>query len=66
MHQQAPFLLYMVGDSDKILDEKYLRERKTGETWSRLTFPKERPPKKDFRLWEMALRQVVPAGGIQD
>ena len=27
---------------------------------------KERPPKKDFLLWEMALRQVVPAGGIQD
>ena len=35
------------------------------EAWSRLKFPKERPPKKDFVLWEMALRQVVLAGGIQ-
>ena len=41
-----------------------MRERKPDEIWSRLKFPKERPPKKDFLLWEVALRQVVLAGGI--
>ena len=56
----------MLGASGKTLDRKCLRERKPGEIWSRLNFPKEKPPKKDFLLWEVVLRQVVLAGGIQD
>ena len=66
MHQQVLFLSCVLGASGKTLDRKFLRERKTDEIWSRLKFPKERPPKKNFLLWEMALRQVAPAGGIQD
>ena len=66
MHQQVLFLSCVLGASGKTLDRKFLRERKTDEIWSRLKFPKERPPKKNLLLWEMALRQVAPAGGIQD
>ena len=66
VHQQVLFLSCVLRASGKILDRKYPGERKPGEIWSRLKFPKEKPPKKDFLLWEVALRQVVPAGGIQD
>ena len=31
-----------------------------------MNFPNKRPPQKDFRLWARVLRQIVPAGGIQD
>jgi hypothetical protein len=60
------FLSCVLGASDKTPDKQYLTEKKPGENWSKLKFPKERPPKKDFLLLEVALRQVVPAGGIQD
>ena len=43
-----------------------MTKRKTEEKWSMLRFPKEKPPKKDFQLLRMALRQIVPAGGIPD
>ena len=31
-----------------------------------MDYPKEKPPRRDFILWEEAIRQIVPAGGIQD
>ena len=65
-YQQVLFLSCLLGASGKILGRKLLREGKPDEIWSRLKFPKERLPKKDFLLLEVALRQVVPAGGIQD
>ena len=36
------------------------------DKWSTLRFPREKPPRKDFRLWNEALRQIVPADGIHD
>ena len=48
------------------MDKKYMTKRNPEEKWSALRFPKEKPPKKDFQLWRMALRQIVPAGGIPD
>ena len=66
IHQQVLFLLCVLGASGKTLDAKYLKKRQEGETWSRLKFPNERPPAKDFRLWEKALKQLVPADGIMD
>ena len=55
-----------MGASGKTLQRKFLRERKPSKIWSRLKFHKNRPPEKDFLLYEVALRQMVPAGGIQD
>jgi len=48
------------------LDAKYLKRRQEHEKWSRLKFPNERPPRNDFKLWEKALKQIVPAAGITD
>ena len=43
-----------------------MTKRNPEEKWSTLRFPKEKPPNKDFQLWMMALRQIVPARGIPD
>ena len=32
----------------------------------KLNFPKENPPRKDFKLWEEALRSIVTAEGLLD
>ena len=64
-HQQVVFLSEVVGISGRSLDERYLRPRPEGETWSSLKFPIEKPPAKDFRLWATVLRQLVPAGGLR-
>ena len=66
IHQQALFLSCVLGASGKSLDEKYIKRRPIGERWSSLNFPNECPPQKDFTLWAKALRQIAPAGGIQD
>ena len=66
LYQQVVFLSCVLGASGKELDEKYLYKRPANQKWSTLGFPNERPPRKDFRLWQQALRQLVPAGGIQD
>ena len=63
---QVIFLSDILGASGKSLDERYLTKRRPHESWSKHNFPAERPPRKDFALWEEALRQVVPAGGIPD
>ena len=66
IHMQVLFLSDILNSSGKILDGKYLVQRKTDEKWSKLKFPKEHPPNKDSTLWKAAIRQVVPAGGIMD
>ena len=66
IHQQALFLSCVLVASGKSLDEKYTKRRPTGKRWPCLNFPNECPPQKDFRLWAKALRQIAPAGGIQD
>ena len=50
IHMQVLFLPYILSTSGKILDEKYLVRCKTDEKWSKLNFPKEQPPNKDFTL----------------
>jgi len=66
LYQQVVFLSCVLGASGKELDEKYLLKRPLHQRWSTLDFPNECPPRKDFLLWQQALRQLVPAGGIQD
>ena len=66
IHMQVLFLSYILSASGKILDEKYLVRRKTDEKLSKLNFPKEQPPNKDFTLWTGTIRQVVLVGGIMD
>ena len=66
VHQQVLFLSCVLGASEKSLDKNNMTKQKPAEKWSTLRFPKEKPPKKKFQLWRMALRQIVPAGGIPD
>ena len=66
VHQQVLFMSSVLGASGKSLDKKYMTKHKLEEKWYTLRFPKENPPKKDFQLWRMALRQIVLARGIPD
>ena len=66
LFMQVLFLSDVLGASGKSLDEKYLRHRREDERWSKIKFPREKPPCKDFVLWEEALLQVSPGGCIAD
>ena len=66
IHMQVLFLSDILSASGKILDGNCLLRRKTDEKWSKLNFPKEQPPKKDFTLCKAYIRQVVPDVGIMD
>ena len=65
-YQQVLFLSCVLGASGKMLDRKYLEKRRDNELWSKVKFPVEKPPNKDFQLWKTALISVVPVGGVQD
>ena len=66
IYQQVMFLSEILGASGKILDRKYLQKRPEAERWSRLNYPNEKPPWKDFELWATAIQHIVPAEGIMD
>lgn len=55
LHQQVLFLSDVLDARGTAIDKKYLRRRPSQEQWSRLTFPIEQPPEKDFRLWSRAV-----------
>jgi hypothetical protein len=65
-HQQVVFILDVLDASGKAIDRRYLTRRQKRETWSILIFPQERPPDKDFRLWENALLCIASRGRLQD
>jgi hypothetical protein len=65
-HQQAIFILDVLDASGKAIDRRYLKRRQKGELWLTLIFPQERPPDKDFKLWENALLCIAPRGRLQD
>ena len=60
VHQQVLFLSDVLGASGKSLDKKYLKQRGEGEQWSTFRFPKENPLRKDFRLWQQVIAQLIP------
>eukprot|EP00956_Cyclotella_meneghiniana_P008125 scaffold10809_cov23-Cyclotella_meneghiniana.AAC.4 len=66
LHQQVSFLSDIVNASGGELDERYLKKRPRNERWSVIDFPKENPAASDFRLWAVAIRRVVPTGGLSD
>ena len=62
LHQQALFLSDVLDAGGRALDRKYMVRRKPQETWSSLTFPRECPSNKDFRVWREHLLQLRPGG----
>jgi hypothetical protein len=51
-NQQVVFYWDVFDASGKALNKQFLQRRRREETWSTLIFPQERPPTKDFKLWE--------------
>ena len=66
VHQQVLFLSDVLGVSGKSLEKKYLKQRGKGEQWYNFWSPKEKPPRKDFWLWQQEIAQLIPARGIMD
>ena len=66
IYMQVLFLSDIIGTAVKNLDIKYLSKQVLGDSWSRIKFPKEMPPRKDFKLWEQDVRLLVPTIGIPD
>ena len=66
IHMQVLFLSDILSASGKILDGKYLVQRKTDKKWLKLNVLKEQPPNKDYTLCEATILQVLPAGGVLD
>ena len=64
LHQHVVFLSDVLVVSGRTLDERYLLARAGDGKWSSLDFLNERPPWKDFRLWNQVLHQLVPSGGL--
>ena len=51
VHQEVLFLSDVMDASGQGIDRRYLTPRPMKETWSNLSFPKERPARRDFQLW---------------
>ncbi len=65
-HQQAVFISDVLDASRKAIDRRYLTRCQKRDLWLTLIFPQERPPDKDFKLWENALLCIAPRGRLQD
>ena len=63
LHQEVLFLSDVMDASGRAIDKKYLHPRPMGEAWSTLSFPIERPPRRDFNLWQTAIRSIRALGG---
>ena len=60
--QQCIFVSDVLDAGGRALDRKYLNCRPHTSTWSQLTFPREVPSSKDFRLWRRTLLQLRAGG----
>ena len=61
-HQQVLFLSDILGASGGSLDKRYLHERRPGERWSSMKFPREIVTASEMELWCQAIEQVVSNG----
>ena len=66
IHQQVLFWSCVLGASGKSLDAKYMWKRELDENWLKERFSTERPPNKDFSLWRIVVRSIVPVGVLAD
>jgi hypothetical protein len=64
LYQMVIFLSDIIGALGCCLVERYFHKQPVHEKWSTLKFLKEKPSPADFRLWQQALRWVVPVEGL--
>jgi hypothetical protein len=65
IHQQVLFVSDILDASRKCIDRRYLNRRDQDEQWLTITFPNEKPPQRDFRLWREILLSMAPRGRAQ-
>jgi hypothetical protein len=61
-HQQVLFYSEIFDARGRLIDRRYLTKRTLEESWSRLIFPREKLPARDFHLWTEALGCTAPRG----
>jgi len=61
-HQQVLFWSDVMDAGGAAIDTKYLVKRRREDKWSRLIFPLEEPPRRDFILWASALNEIANEG----
>jgi hypothetical protein len=61
-HQQVLFYSDIFDFRGRSVHQRYRNKRAAGEKWSDLIFPIEKPPGKDFRLWNDAIDSIAPRG----
>jgi hypothetical protein len=64
-HQQALFLLDVLGASGGSVDKQYLQQRQIGEWWSSMMFPCKEVTELEMGFWCRAIAQVVSRGPAQ-
>ena len=63
VHQEVLFLSDVMDASSRAIDRHYLTPRPMQETWFNLSFPNERPARRDFQLWRSAIPSIRALGG---
>ena len=63
LHQEVFFLSDVMDASGRAIDRRYLTPQPMEETWSTLSFPNERPARRDFLLWRSAIPSIWALGG---
>jgi hypothetical protein len=58
LHQQVLFVSDVMDAGGQAIDRKYMSQQLDMQSWSSLTFPKERPSCLDFKLWKAGLLQL--------
>ncbi len=61
-HQQVHFYLDIFDTRGRSIGRRYLTKQTSEESWSRLIFPREKPPALDFRLGKEAVGSIAPRG----
>ncbi len=65
LHQQVLYVSDLLEANGKTIDKRYLVPWSPDDNWSRLIFPKEKPPQRDFALWWEVVQSLAPRGRIQ-
>ena len=62
MPPTSPFYSDIFDSRGRSIHRRYRTKRPAGEMWTDLIFPNEKPPGKDFRLWNDAIDCIAPRG----
>jgi hypothetical protein len=61
-HQQVIFYSDIFDACSRASDHQYLTKQHSHEAWSWLIFPQDKPPTRDFHLWQQAIETIAPRG----